>query len=145
MTPEEEFDEYLKLVWKNWSEGVIQAQKQLMTWLFALHGAGIAGSLSYATSRGVRCSLIVSLFAFVVGILCLLIWATLMYYFEVGRFREFKRDVAAVQSGQMTRRDFIEAQNRRPSEYRLCEIIAWTSGIAGIIGLATLIMSIVWV
>jgi hypothetical protein len=142
MAMEDEFDQYIKLSWKAFSEGVMQAQKQLMTWLFTLHGAGIAGSLSYATSRGIRCGLVVSLIAFVAGILCLLAWATLMYYFGAWRFREFKKDVDAVHAGQMTRKDFVEVQNSHPSEYRSCEIMAWISGISALVGLGALIVAI---
>src|SRR5437899_2061730 len=98
MPTDPQFDDYINLVWRGRSQDVAQAQKQLMTWLFAFHGAGIAGTLGYASSRGVRCTVIVALVGFVVGIVLLLIWGTLMYYFGVRRFREMKRDVDSVQS-----------------------------------------------
>src|SRR6516225_5536227 len=74
LDPQAEFAEYLKLSWKAFADGVAHAQTQLMTWLFTLQGAGVAGSLGYAASRGTPPSLIVSLIAFVFGILCLLMW-----------------------------------------------------------------------
>ena len=47
-----EFDEYLKLSWKIRSDSVMQAQGQILTWLFAVQGAGIAGSLGFLNSKG---------------------------------------------------------------------------------------------
>jgi len=73
MATDPQFDEYIKLVWSGWSKAVFDAQKQLVGWLFAFHGAGIAGTLGYANSRGVRCSVIVALVAFVLGMVSLLL------------------------------------------------------------------------
>jgi hypothetical protein len=143
MPTDPQFDDYIKLVWSGRAQGVFQAQKQLVTWLFVFHGAGIAGTLGYANSRGVRCSVVVALAAFVVGIVSLLLWGTLMYYFEVRRFREMKRDVDAVQSEKMTMQGFIEAENKRSAEYRSCEIIAWLSGLSGLAGLLGLILAVI--
>jgi hypothetical protein len=140
---ERDFDEYLKLSWSSWAKGVQQAQKQLMAWLFTVHGAGIAGSLGYAASHRISCALTVALISFVVGIICLLIWGTLMYYFGVSAFSSFETDVAAVESQKMTVQDFIHAQNERSKPYRLCEALAWVSGLAGLVGLFGLIYSVV--
>jgi hypothetical protein len=70
-----QFDEYVKSSWRSSSEWVLETQSQLTKWLFTLHGAGMAGSLGFAHSRGLSCPLIASLVAFVFGIVCLLIWA----------------------------------------------------------------------
>ena len=143
MAPDPEFDDYIKLLWSSWSKAVFDAQKQLVGWLFAFHGAGIAGTLGYANSRGVRCSVVVALIAFVVGIVSLLIWATLMYYFGVARFRALKRDVKEVHSDRMSTDEFYEAENSREGEYRVCEVVAWISGVSGMAGLTSLIIAVV--
>ncbi|HEV2046558.1 MAG TPA: hypothetical protein VGQ95_08160 [Chthoniobacterales bacterium] len=145
MATEREVDDYIKLVWTGWSQAVFQAQKQLVTWLFTLHGAGIAGTLGFANSRGVHCSVVLALVAFGVGIVSLLLWATLMYYFGVARFRAMKRDVAAYESQKMRAEAFVENESRRSAEYRSCEIIAWISGLAALMGLISLVLAVTWV
>src|SRR5712691_1057224 len=137
-----EFDEYLKLSWKIRSDSVMQAQGQLLNWLFAVQGAGIAGSLAYLTSKGMRTGVAVALGAFVLGLLAVLVYGTLFYYFEEWRFGTFKADVAAVESGAVTIGHFIAAQERNSSKYRSCEIIAWLSGISGLVGLGALIVAV---
>src|SRR5207244_4731150 len=134
-----EFDEYLKLSWKTRSDSVMQAQGQLLNWLFAVQGAGVAGSLGYLTSQGMRTAVEVALFAFVVGLLALPVYGTLFYYFEDRRFRTFKSDAAAVESGAITVGHFIAAQAKNSSSYRSCEFIAWLSGIFAFVGLVALI------
>jgi hypothetical protein len=64
----------------------MQAQRQLLNWLFTVQGAGIAGSLGYLTSKGMRTGIAVALSAFVLGLLAVLMHATLFYYFEERRF-----------------------------------------------------------
>jgi hypothetical protein len=66
-----------------------------------------------------------------------------MYYFATWRFTALKNDVAKVDAGEMTHQDFLAEQKKRTAPLRLCEVIAWLSGIAGLIGLATLIASVV--
>ena len=139
----ERFDDYVKLAWRSSSEWMMETQGQLTKWLFTLHGAGIAGSLGLAHSRGLSCLLIASLVVFVFGIVCLLIWATLMYYFATRRFTALRNDVAKLDAGEITDQDFLAGQNKRNAQLRSCEVIAWLSGIAGLIGLATLIASVV--
>ena len=81
MAFEEEFDRYLELSWTAWSKSVIQAQKQLTTWLFTFCMVQGSPAASVTQRRGeFCCGVIVPLIAFVVGILSLLIWATLIYY-----------------------------------------------------------------
>jgi hypothetical protein len=143
MATDPEFDEYIKLVWSGWSKAVFGAQKQLLTWLFAFHGAGIAGTLGYANSRGIRCSVVVALIMFVAGIVSLLLWGTLMYYFGVKRFRAMKHDLDEVHADRMTTEQFYNAEKSRSGEYRSCEIIAWISGLCGIAGLISLILAVV--
>jgi len=137
-----EFDEYLKLSWKIRSDSVMQAQGQLLNWLSAVQGAGIAGSLGYLASKGIRAGVTVALEAFVVGLLAVLLWGTLFYYFEERRFGTFKTHVTAVESGEMTVRQFIDAQAKHSSKYRSCEIIAWISGISALVGLGALIVAV---
>jgi hypothetical protein len=143
LDPQAEFAEYLKLSWKAFADGVAHAQTQLMTWLFTLQGAGVAGSLGYAASRGTPPSLIVSLIAFVFGILCLLMWGTVMYYVGTSRFNQHKGDVAKLEVGKLTRAQFIDNVNARSANIRSCECLAWLSGIAGLIGLISLIVAVV--
>jgi hypothetical protein len=137
-----EFKEYIKLSWKTRSDSVMQAQGQLMNWLFAVHGAGIAGSLGYATAKGLHCTLAVGLAAFVAGLVALLIYGTLMYYFEERRFAKFKDQVDAVELGAVTVATFIAEQKKNSSKYRSCEVIAWLSGVAGLVGLICFIVTV---
>ena len=60
-------DEYIRLAWKGWAEGAFQAQKQLIGWLFTLHGAGVAATLGYANSKGISSPIVVALVSFVLG------------------------------------------------------------------------------
>jgi len=138
-----DFDEYLKLSWKIRSDSVMQAQGQLLNWLFTVQGAGIAGSLAYLTSKGMRTGVAMALGAFVLGLLALLVYGTLFYYFEEWRLGTFKTDVAAVESGAITVGHFIAAQAKNSSKYRSCEIIAWISGISAFVGLGALIVAVV--
>ena len=137
-----EFEDYLKLSWKTRSDSVMQAQTQLLNWLFAVHGAGIAGSLGFLTSKGIHIPVAVALGAFVFGLLALLVYGTLFYYFEERRFGTFKADVAAVECGAVTIGHFIAAQERNSSKYRSCEIISWLTGISGLVGLGALIVAV---
>jgi hypothetical protein len=137
-----EFDEYVRLSWRSSAEWVMETQSQLMKWLFTLQGAGIAGSLGFAYSRGVRPALIVSLSAFVLGIVCLLLWGMLMYYFATWRFTALRNDVAKVDAGELTHEGFLAEQKKRFAPLRSCEVIAWVSGVLGLVGLASLIIAV---
>ena len=64
----QELDDYLKSSWHSFAEWALQTQGQLTKWLFTLQGAGIAGSLGFANSRGLSCALAASLVCFVAGI-----------------------------------------------------------------------------
>ena len=73
-----------------------------------------------------------------------LLWehSSLFYYFEERRFGTFTADVAAVEYGAVTIGHFIAAQGRNSFKYRSCEIIAWLSGISGLVGLGALIVAV---
>ena len=142
MATEQEFEDYTKLVWTSWSQAVFQAQKQLLGWLFTLHWAGIAGTLGFANSRGVHCGVVVALIAFGVGVVSVLVWGTLMYYFGVARFMAMKHDLTLYESGKLSAAAFVESEGRRSAKYTSCEIIAWISGLAALTGLISLVLAV---
>ena len=98
--------------------------------------------MGYAHSSGIRCGVIVALVAFVLGIILVLVWGTLMYYFNVACFKAMKRDVQAVESEKVSMQDFVTAEDGRQDRFRLCEIVAWISGASALIGLLGLIFAV---
>jgi len=139
----DELREYVKLSWKVRSESVLQSQTQLLNWLFALQGAGIAGCLGYATSKGVTCGITLALGCFCLGLVLLLCFGAFMYYFEERRFASFRSGVSALESQAVTPSEFIQAQNKYPAKYKTCEFLAWGSGVLGLAGIGFLIFVVV--
>ncbi len=140
--PVTKFNEYVDALWKSRTEGVLKAQRQLLGWLFTVHGAGIAGSLGYVTSRGRRLSVEIGLGAFAAGLLALLLYGTLFYYFEAGRFEAYKRELRELDAGRLTPHQFLSAQTQKGDKYRSCEVIAWISGLCAVSGLGALIVAV---
>ena len=138
-----EFDDYLRLVWSSRSQGAFEAQKQLVNWLFAFNGAGIAGTLGYANSRGVQFPVVVALVAFVIGVVAILVWGTLVYYFSAQSFRDLKADTERIESDKITMQAFIESESKRSGRSRLREVMAWISGLSGLTDLISLILAVV--
>jgi len=135
-------NEYLEESWKIRFEGVLQAQKQLMNWLFAVHVAGIAGALGRASSKGTSCSLDVSLVGFCAGLLILVSYGAAMFYLEAHHFGRFRDDVIALAENRMTWEQFVDAEKKRPYKYPLCVFLGWASGLLGAVGIAALVIAV---
>lgn len=140
--PITKFNNYVDAMWKSRAEGVLKAQRQLLGWLFTVHGAGIAGSLGYITSRGKQLSLEIGLGAFAAGLLALLLYGTLFYYFEAGSFEAYKRELRELDGGRLTHQQFLSAQTGNRDKYRSCEVVAWISGLCAVTGLGALITAV---
>jgi hypothetical protein len=136
------FNDYVDVLWKSKAEGALKAQRQLLGWLFTVHGAGIAGSLGYITSKGRQLPSEVGLAAFAAGLLALLLYGTLFYYFEAGRFEAYKRELRDLDAGKLTPLQFLSTQRQKRDKYRSCEIMAWVSGLCALTGLIALIAAV---
>ena len=133
---------YINSSWKHKSDAVLDTQKQVLNWIFAVHGAGIAGCLGRASSKGMSSGLWTGLGGFSVGLVLLVIYGVVMFYLEEGHFRSFRDEVGALTAKQITWAQFVEAENKRPFKYSACEVLAWVSGLSGLVGLIGLIVSI---
>jgi hypothetical protein len=106
------FNQYVNALWKSRADGVRKAQGQLLTWLFTVHGAGIAACLGYVASTGIRTSVAIGLGAFTTGLFALLIYGTLFFYLEVHHFEKYKREVKELDSGDRTPQQIPHRTNR---------------------------------
>jgi hypothetical protein len=136
------FDEYVNALWKSRFGGVLNAQRQLLGWLFTVHGAGIAACLGYVASKGISENVTVGLVAFTIGLVLLLIYGALFFYLEVHHFRKYEREVKDLGSGKRSPQQFIATQAEKHNWYRSCEIIGWISGLCALVGLGALIMPV---
>jgi Na+/glutamate symporter len=136
------FTEYVDSLWNGRWQGLIKAQQQLLGWLFAVHGAGIAASLGFVTSKGISLGVQIALGAFVFGLVALLVYGTLFYYYEVHHFNVYKQEVEKLHLGKLSPQEFLGKQAAKRNWYRSCEVIAWLSGICVLIGLVALIAAV---
>ena len=134
--------EYIDTSWKNRWESILQAQNQVVNWLFAVHGGGIAGLLAFAASKGSSCSIKVGLSAFTVGLVLIVLYGTFMYYFESYHFYRFRDAVKELFAGSIDWSEFSRRIDRSPDKYRTCEYLAWTSGVLALIGLVAAVVAI---
>src|SRR5947208_11119942 len=85
--------EFIDTSWKNKWDSILQAQNQVLNWIFAVHGGGIAGLLAFAASKGSSCSVKLGLGAFTAGLLLIVLYGVFMFYFGSHHFDKFRRDV----------------------------------------------------
>jgi hypothetical protein len=136
------FNEYVDAVWRGRRQGIFKAQQQILSWLFTVHGAGIAGCLGFVTSKGRMLNVEIALASFVAGLFALLVYGAVFYYFEVHHFNRYKQEVAELNAGKLTPEQFLGKQAAKSNWYRSCEIIAWFSGFLALIGLGALIAAV---
>jgi hypothetical protein len=136
------FNQYVNAVWQSRADGVRKAQKQILGWLFTVHGAGIAACLGYVASKGISENVIIALVAFTIGLFALLIYGAVFFYLEVHHFERYKREVKELDSGERTPLQFMASQTEKRNWYRSCEIIGWISGLCALVGLGALIMAV---
>ena len=69
------------------------------------------------------------------GLLALVFFALRYYYFEEKMFYDFRDDVRKFRDSKIDWDALIAKENARPSKYRSCEIAAWISTAAAVIGI----------
>jgi len=127
--------QFISESWKNRWEGVLQAQSQVMNWLFALNTGGVAGALTYAASKETTLFIALALFAFSTGLLCMIGFAACMYYREEDAYISFRSDAEALYGDRITWGELIARDDKRPLKYKICEVFAWIAGISGGVGI----------
>jgi len=140
---EPEQHEHIETIWRKKWEFILQAQSQIVNWLFAVHGGGIAGMLSYAASKGPSCYLKIGLGAFSLGLVLIILFGVFLLYWEENHFIKFRRDVDKLYRRETDWLEFLNREAKRPDKYRSCEILAWLSGICGVTGVIMAVLAIV--
>lgn len=120
---------YIDSSWRGKWEGVIQAQHQVINWLFAVHGGGIAGTLTFASAKNASFSVLLALIAFSLGLVMIVCYGAFMYYLELQHFSRFRSDVFEFYRNEINWPEFIKRETSRPEKYRVCEVLAWSSGV----------------
>jgi len=132
-------DALLKTKW----EGMLQAQSRLINWLFAVPGAGIAGTLTYAAKAGSTPSLLVALISFGLGLVVIILYGTAMYYAERKNVIGFKGDMDKfLSTGSITWEDIFKNDYLRPVEHKIGEVFAWISALCSLSGMTCLIITV---
>ena len=134
--------EFIDRSWKDRWESILQAQNQVVNWLFAVHGGGIAGLLAFAASKGSSCSVKVGLVAFSVGLVLIVFFGVAMFYFESHYFYRFRDDVREFFGGTIDWAEFSRRLSRAPDKYWPCELLAWVSGLLGAVGVSAAVVTI---
>lgn len=133
---------YVSAAWKNRWDWILHTQNQILNWIFAVHAGGIAGMLTFAASAGGSTWIITGLTAFSIGLVLTVLYGVVMYYEEQRDFRSFKADSNALFSKEINWDEFCRRDNLRPEKHGLCEIIAWASGLVGLLGIISAAYSI---
>ena len=141
-TPTQDQASYVNSLWRDKWEGVIQAQNQVVNWLFAVHGGGIAGTLTYASVKSASCGILLALISFALGLIAIVVYGAFMYYLESRYFRQFRSDVSEFYKASIDWPEFIAREKSRPEKYRECEVLAWSSGVLGFLALVFLSFAI---
>jgi hypothetical protein len=134
--------EFIENSWKSRWDWILQTQNQVVNWIFAVHGGGIAGLLTYAASKNSPCSLRVGLAAFSLGLVLIVLFGVCMYYFETHYFSKFRADVDLLFTGKIDWIEFSKREEERPNKYRTCEYLAWSSGFCGLVGMIMAVITI---
>ena len=132
----------VQLSWKERWGSVIDAQNQILNWLFAFQGAGLAGTLTYASSKAATYGIQVALFGFTVGLVLIVVYGAVFYYIERREFITFRRDARAFFAREIDWTEYSSRDADRPDHYISCEILAWSSGAFGALGLISLGLTI---
>jgi hypothetical protein len=140
--PNKEQLAYIESRWRGRWDGVIGAQNQLVNWLFAVQGGGLAGTLTYASAQNEACGIGVALFGFSLGLVLIVIYGARFFYLEARYFKAFRTDASEFLAKKIDWPEFIARENARPDWYRDCERLAWGSGLSGLIGLVGLAVAI---
>jgi hypothetical protein len=121
--------------WKNYWEGVTQAQHQILNWLFTMNTGGVAGVLAYAAAKSAGPAIITALVLFSTGLLCLIGHAACMYYAEVNAHRGYRKDLSEYYAEKISWDEFQGRDAKRPDRHPICEVLAWTSAVFGGLGI----------
>lgn len=133
--------EYITRSWSSRWKFILQTQNQIVNWIFAVHGGGIAGLLTFAASKGSTCSVKIGLGAFSLGLLLIVLFGAFMFYFEFSSFRRYRYHVEELFKDRIDWNEFLK-RHEDPEKYLTCEFLAWVSGICGIIGLIAAFVAI---
>lgn len=134
--------DYITRSWSNQWEFILQTQNQVVNWIFAVHGGGIAGLLTFAASKGAAtCSVKLGLAAFSLGLLLIVLFGVFMYYFEISSFQRYRGYVEELYKDGIDWSEFLTRQ-KAPDKYLTCELLAWFSGACGIVGLIAAFVAI---
>jgi hypothetical protein len=133
---------YIKSQWRGKWDGALNAQNQILNWLFAVQGGGLAGTLTYASVQNPTCGICVAVVGFSAGLVLIVSYGARFFYLETHYFKEFKKDAAEFLDMKIDWTQFMARENARPYWYKHCEFLAWSSGIFGLLGLIGLAIAI---
>jgi len=127
--------QYISSVWSYKWKAVLEAQKDVLNWLFAVNAGGAAGTLAYASAKESTLPLVFSLYFFSSAVILMIGYAALYYYSESRMFYCFKNDVMDFRNDKFNIDEVIKRENTRPDKYQFCEYLAWLSALAGGLGI----------
>ena len=134
--------EFIDVSWRNKWDGIMQSQNQVVNWVFAVHGGGIAGLLAFASSKGSSCSVKIGIGAFSFGLILIVVYGVCMFYLEAHHFSKFRKDVDELFTNTIDWTEFSRREEARPDRYTACELLAWGSGICALVGVLTAVVAI---
>lgn len=134
MTEPENESHYISDMWSTKCDGVISAQREGLNWLFTLNIGGVAGMLTYATSADITRATLIAFLSFSLGLLVLIVYATIYYYSEERSFRGFKDDVIKFNNSEISFSTLVKNEDDRPDKYYTCEYLAWFSAVLAVVG-----------
>jgi hypothetical protein len=134
--------EFIDRSWRDRWQSILQVQNQIVNWIFTVHGGGIAGLLAFAASKGSSCSVKLGLISFAGGLVLIVSYGAAMFYYESHYFYRFRDDVREFFGGTIDWPEFNRRLSRSPDKYWPCELLAWASGVLGVVGIVAAVIAI---
>jgi len=128
--------------WKAKWDGLMQAQTRVMNWLFTVPGAGMAGTLTFASKGGAGSLTIWSLLSFAAALVTVVAYSAVMYYAERRHVYSFQADVRQCSEGKITLQEVWSRDSKRPNHTKWGEVLAWLSATFSSTGLALLAVAV---
>lgn len=128
--------DWIAETWKLKSEGLMSHQAQILNWVFTVNLGGVAGTLTFlSAAQGAKIHWAFwSLITFSLGLLSLLLYGTIMFYFCSKNYHAFRKAVDDYHTRKETLPNFWKKANEIPEKSRSAEIAAWLSGLFAVAG-----------
>lgn len=128
--------------WVGWREARQSTLSRITNYLFLLNTGALFASLAYVTSQKTATGILLSISLFSIGVLLIILHATLEYYMCQKYFSDYRKDVESLYDNKLDWEVFVDRNKQRVNFEWVLHLFGWGSGVSFFVGLLNGILQV---